>query len=41
MSLFHWIEKEIEWRKANGLPEGFEALRAHKPLGKTKCPCSR
>lgn len=33
MSLFHWIEKEIEWRKVNGLPEGFEALRAHKPLG--------
>ncbi|KAF9640354.1 putative inosine-uridine preferring nucleoside hydrolase protein [Lasiodiplodia theobromae] len=33
VSLFHWIEKEIEWRKVNGLPEGFEALRAHKPLG--------
>ncbi|KAB2577498.1 Uncharacterized protein DBV05_g3919 [Lasiodiplodia theobromae] len=32
VSLFHWIEKEIEWRKVNGLPEGFEALRAHKPL---------
>lgn len=32
VSLFHWIEKETAWRKENGLPEGFEALRAHKPL---------
>ncbi|EOD43826.1 putative inosine-uridine preferring nucleoside hydrolase protein [Neofusicoccum parvum UCRNP2] len=32
VSLFHWIDKEIAWRKENGLPEGFESLRAHKPL---------
>lgn len=33
VSLFHWIDKEIEWRRENGLPEGFDTLRAHKPLG--------
>ncbi|KAH7028393.1 Inosine/uridine-preferring nucleoside hydrolase domain-containing protein [Macrophomina phaseolina] len=32
VSLFHWIDKEISWRKENGLPEGFDALRAHRPL---------
>ncbi|EKG19384.1 hypothetical protein MPH_03247 [Macrophomina phaseolina MS6] len=32
VSLFHWIDKEISWRKENGLPEGFDALRAHSPL---------
>ncbi|ATY59411.1 inosine-uridine preferring nucleoside hydrolase [Cordyceps militaris] len=26
------IEKEMAWRKANGRPEGFEALKACKPL---------
>lgn len=26
------IEQEMAWRKANGRPEGFEALRACKPL---------
>lgn len=32
VSLFHHIEKEIEWRKANGHPVGFEALTKTKPL---------
>lgn len=32
VSLFHHIEKEIEWRKANGRPIGFEALTKSKPL---------
>ncbi len=26
------IEQEMAWRKANSRPEGFEALRACKPL---------
>lgn len=26
------IEKEIEWRKACGRPEGFQCLRACRPL---------
>ncbi len=26
------IEKEMAWRKANGRPEGFEALKACKPV---------
>lgn len=32
VSLFHHIEKEMEWRKANGRPVGFEALTKSKPL---------
>jgi len=32
VSLFHHIEKEIEWRQANGRPLGFEALTKTKPL---------
>ncbi|KAF2842132.1 nucleoside hydrolase [Patellaria atrata CBS 101060] len=32
ISLFHHIEKEREWRKANGRPEGFETLQACKPI---------
>jgi inosine-uridine nucleoside N-ribohydrolase len=32
VSLFHHIEKEIEWRKVNGRPVGFEALTKTKPL---------
>ena len=32
VSLFHFIEKEIAWRKANGRPVGFEALTKSKPL---------
>jgi hypothetical protein len=30
--MFHVIEREIEWRRAHGLPEGFEALKAWKPM---------
>ncbi|KAF2747315.1 nucleoside hydrolase [Sporormia fimetaria CBS 119925] len=32
VSLFHFIEKEQAWRRENGLPEGFEALKARKPI---------
>lgn len=32
VGLFHVLEKEIEWRKANGKPEGFETMKAHKPI---------
>lgn len=30
--MFFHIEKEIEWRKAQGKPLGFDALRKNKPL---------
>lgn len=33
VTLFHYIEKEREWRKANGRPAGFETLDARKPIG--------
>jgi hypothetical protein len=32
MTLFQIIEKEMAWRRENGKPEGFEALRACPPL---------
>ncbi|KAL5333455.1 Inosine/uridine-preferring nucleoside hydrolase domain-containing protein [Aspergillus crustosus] len=32
VSMFHILEKEIKWRREQGRPEGFEALRAHPPL---------
>lgn len=32
VSIFHVLEKELEWRKSQGKPEGFEALKAYKPL---------
>lgn len=32
VGLFHVLEKELEWRKANGKPEGFETLKARKPI---------
>ncbi|KAL8668646.1 MAG: hypothetical protein Q9168_006737, partial [Polycauliona sp. 1 TL-2023] len=32
VSMFHVIEKEMRWRKENGLPEGFEALKRSKPV---------
>ena len=34
VTLFHYIEKERAWRKENGKPEGFETLRARKPIGR-------
>lgn len=30
--MFNVIEKEMAWRKEQGMPEGFEALRAWKPV---------
>lgn len=32
VALFHVLEKELAWRKENGKPEGFESLRAYKPI---------
>lgn len=32
ISLFHVLEKELEWRKSVGRPEGYEAMRKSKPL---------
>ncbi|KAL2671618.1 hypothetical protein Neosp_014208 [[Neocosmospora] mangrovei] len=32
VTMFNVIDKEIEWRKANGRPVGFEALKAHRPV---------
>lgn len=30
--MFHVIENEMAWRKAHGLPAGFEALTRAKPI---------
>lgn len=32
LGMMQVIEQEMAWRKANGRPEGFEALRACRPL---------
>lgn len=32
ISLFYHVEKEIEWRQANGQNPGFDTLRKSKPL---------
>ncbi|KAI9677001.1 MAG: hypothetical protein M1817_006840 [Caeruleum heppii] len=32
VSMFHVIGRELEWRRDNGKPEGFEALKRTKPL---------
>ncbi|KAL4886439.1 Inosine/uridine-preferring nucleoside hydrolase domain-containing protein [Aspergillus karnatakaensis] len=32
VSLFHILEREMQWRREQGRPEGFETLRAHPPL---------
>jgi len=32
VSLFHQVQKEMEWRRSKGLPEGFEVLKHKKPL---------
>ncbi|KAK6337591.1 hypothetical protein TWF730_002986 [Orbilia blumenaviensis] len=32
ISLFHVLEKELAWRKANGKPLGYESLRKCKPI---------
>ncbi|KAK2775107.1 hypothetical protein FQN53_003322 [Emmonsiellopsis sp. PD_33] len=31
VSMFHIIEQELKWRRENGKPEGFDALKAFKP----------
>lgn len=30
--MFHILEREMQWRREQGLNEGFEALRAYKPV---------
>ncbi|RVD83721.1 uncharacterized protein DFL_005500 [Arthrobotrys flagrans] len=32
VSMFHVLEKELAWRKANGKPLGYESLRKYKPI---------
>jgi inosine-uridine nucleoside N-ribohydrolase len=32
VSIFHVLDKELSWRKAQGKPEGFAALKAYKPI---------
>ncbi|PLB35461.1 putative nucleoside hydrolase [Aspergillus candidus] len=31
VSMFHILEREMQWRREQGRPEGFDALRAHPP----------
>ncbi|KAG6021176.1 hypothetical protein E4U19_005901 [Claviceps sp. Clav32 group G5] len=32
VAMFHVLEKELEWRKSTGRPEGYEAMKRSKPL---------
>jgi inosine-uridine nucleoside N-ribohydrolase len=32
VSIFHVLDKELSWRKAQGKSEGFTALKAYKPI---------
>lgn len=32
VTMFHHIDKELEWRRNAELPLGFDTLRQHKPL---------
>ncbi|KAL4917583.1 Inosine/uridine-preferring nucleoside hydrolase domain-containing protein [Aspergillus aurantiobrunneus] len=32
VSMFHILEREMQWRREQGRPEGFDALRAHPPV---------
>ncbi|KAI1180569.1 inosine-uridine preferring nucleoside hydrolase [Nemania sp. FL0916] len=32
VTMFHVLNKEMEWRKSNGKPGGFEAFKAYKPV---------
>lgn len=32
VSMFHVIQKEIHWRREQGIPEGFETLQKYKPI---------
>lgn len=30
--MFHILEREAQWRRENGRPEGFGAMRASRPI---------
>lgn len=30
--MFHVIENEMEWRRGQGLPQGFDCLKKSKPM---------
>lgn len=30
--MFHILEREMQWRRENGRPEGFASLRACRPI---------
>ncbi|CAG8203630.1 unnamed protein product [Penicillium salamii] len=30
--MFHILDREMQWRRENGRPEGFGSLRAHRPI---------
>jgi hypothetical protein len=30
--MFHILEREMQWRREHGKPEGFRTLRAHRPI---------
>ncbi|KAJ5937934.1 Nucleoside hydrolase [Penicillium verhagenii] len=32
VSMFHILEREIQWRRDNGKPEGYDTLRAFRPV---------
>ena len=32
VAIFHILDQEIQWRKANNLPAGFEGVTAYKPI---------
>ncbi|KAK6379546.1 hypothetical protein LTS17_006464 [Exophiala oligosperma] len=32
VAIFHVLEKELEWRKEQGMPLGFEGITKHKPI---------
>lgn len=32
MALFHVLEKELDWRRARGQLEGFDTMKAFKPI---------
>lgn len=32
VSMFHIIQREMQWRRENGRPEGFGSLRAFRPI---------
>lgn len=30
--MFHILERELKWRREQGLPEGFDVLKSSKPV---------